>query len=125
MRRLILLSALLLAGCVGSEDTGAVAARMEKQDDAACMGRQDYRQCRANLIGYRQQVAQQAQADRAARIQALANFGEALSATGDAMRTNRVVDDTPTPAPQTTHCTSTWSAGQRAQHPGDMTCTTN
>jgi hypothetical protein len=126
--RIAVLLLLLLAGCV-TEDAGVAAARMEAQDDASCRslsvgkGESAYQQCRQNLIGYRQQ----AQSDNAARAQALANFGQALSNAGDAMRSNRVVDDTPivAPAPQTTHCTSTWSAGQRAQHPGDLTCTTN
>jgi hypothetical protein len=130
MRLALMSLLLLLAGCV-TEDVGVTAARMEAQDDASCQnlsvgkGEAAYRQCRQNLMGYRQQAQAQAQADNAARRQALANFGDALSAAGGAMRSNSVADDTPTAAPQTTHCTSTWSAGQRAQHPGDMTCTTN
>lgn len=126
MRFALMSLLLLLTGCV-TEDAGVVAARMEAQDDASCRNlsagksADTYQQCRQNLIGYRQQ----AQADGAARAEALANFGQALSAAGDAMRTNRVAFDPPTPEPQTTRCRSTWSAGQRAQHPGDLICTTN
>lgn len=53
--------ALALTGCVASEDTGAVAARMEHQDDAACTANRDYRQCRQNLLTYRQQAVAERQ----------------------------------------------------------------
>jgi hypothetical protein len=134
MRIAFLTLLLLLTACV-TEDPGVAAARMEAQDDASCQklsaGKSAvaYQQCRQNLIGYRQQAQAQAQADSAARSQALANFGDALSGAGAAMRTNRQAlddDDAPTvAAPRTQHCTSTWSSGQRGQHPGDMTCTSN
>ena len=112
--RLALMLLLLLTGCV-TEDAGVVAARMEAQDDASCRnllagkGADTYQQCRQNLIGYRQQV----QADRAARARALANFGHALSAAGDAMRAASPSQNNNN---DTTHCVS--------DHVGGMTCTT-
>ena len=101
MRLALLLSLLLLTGCA-TEDPGVAAARMEAQDDASCRnlsvgkGAEAYPQCRQNLIGYRQQAQAQARADSAARSQAIAKFGEVLSATGDAMRASspsRRMDD--------------------------------
>jgi hypothetical protein len=106
---LLSLLLLLLAGCV-TEDAGVAAARMEAQDDASCQklssgkGAGAYQQCRQNLIGYRQQ----AQADNAARAQALANFGDALSSAGAALHSRSTPDDT-------THCVS-----DRVR--GGMTC---
>jgi hypothetical protein len=50
-----------LTGCI-TEDSGAVAARMEAQDDTSCrqlaVGKGDagYAQCRQNLMAYRQQA---------------------------------------------------------------------
>jgi hypothetical protein len=55
---------------------------MEMQDDAACKGRQDYQQCRKNLMAYRQQAAIQ-DAQQAARVQAAA---DGLAAAGRAMQ---------------------------------------
>ena len=119
MRIALLSLLLLLAGC--AEDPGIVAARMEAQDDASCQklsagkGADAYRQCRQNLLGYRQQ----AQADNAARRQALANFGDALSGAGAAMRTHGPsADDTP----RTTNCTSTRQLPNGSS--GGMSCTT-
>ena len=87
---LLALPLLLLTACV-TEDPGVAAARMEAQDDAACVklsagkSADAYQQCRQNLIGYRQQAQAQAEAENARRRQALATFGAALSATGAAM----------------------------------------
>jgi hypothetical protein len=82
MRRIAFVVLTLLTGCVGSEDTGAVAARMEHQDDAACRGRQDYQQCRQNLMGYRRQALAEDQA-RQAKVNAAA---DGLAAAGRAMQ---------------------------------------
>jgi hypothetical protein len=63
----------LLSGCVGSEDSGIRAAKMEAQDDASCRqlsagkGADAYTQCRRNLIYYRQQANAEEQ-QRQARI---------------------------------------------------------
>ena len=82
-RAIVLLAGLVvLSGCQGSEDTGARAARMEMQDDAACKGRPDYQQCRKNLFAYRQQALVEEQ-QRQARINAAA---EGLAAAGRAMQ---------------------------------------
>lgn len=59
MKWAVLGVSLALAGCMQTQDPGVQAARMEAQDDATCKGRQDYQQCRQNLIGYRQQVVDQ------------------------------------------------------------------
>ncbi|PDT86693.1 hypothetical protein CO669_28785 [Bradyrhizobium sp. Y36] len=51
--------AVICSGCVGNEDSGVRAARMEQQDDASCRqlsagkGAQAYQQCRENLMSYR------------------------------------------------------------------------
>lgn len=83
MRKVAVICALLaLAGCTTSEDTGAVAARMEAQDDASCKGRQDYQQCRRNLQGYRQQALAE-QREKRARSEAA---GDALIAAGRSMQ---------------------------------------
>jgi hypothetical protein len=117
MRIAFLTLLLLLTACV-TEDPGVAAARMEAQDDASCLklsagkSADAYQQCRQNLIGYRQQARAQAQADSAARAQALANFGEALSATGDAMR---AASPSRTSNNDTTHCVP--------DRMGGMTCT--
>ncbi len=74
--------ALILAGCNTAEDTGAVAARMEAQDDAACKGRQDYTQCRRNLMAYRQQAIIERQ-EKQARLDAAA---DSLAAAARAMQ---------------------------------------
>ena len=90
MRR-ALMFLLLLTSCV-TEDAGVAAARMEAQDDASCRslvagkGADTYQQCRQNLIGYRQQAAADQAARTQARALALQQFGEAMQATGDAMR---------------------------------------
>jgi hypothetical protein len=73
---------IILTGCQGSEDTGARAARMEMQDDAACKGRPDYQQCRKNLFAYRQQALIEDQQQQA-RVQAAA---DGLAAAGRAMQ---------------------------------------
>jgi hypothetical protein len=127
--RIVLLSLLLvLTSCV-TEDAGVAAARMEAQDDASCQrlsagkGAGAYQQCRQNLIGYRQQAQAQAQADSAARSQALATFGDALSGVGAAMRTNEpsaAAIDADTP--RTTNCTSTRQLPNGSS--GGMSCTT-
>jgi hypothetical protein len=79
---IMLIATLALAGCVGSEDTGAVAVRMEQQDDATCKGRKDYQQCRQNLLGYRRQALAEDQA-RQAKVNAAA---DGLAAAGRAMQ---------------------------------------
>ena len=78
----LLVAAVVLAGCQGSEDTGARAARMEMQDDAACKGRPDYQQCRKNLFAYRQQALIEEQ-QRKARSDAVA---DSLIAAGRALQ---------------------------------------
>ena len=87
MRVWVLIGALALAGCQ-TQDTGAVAARMEMQDDAACKGRPDYQQCRKNLFAYRQQAVIEEQ-QRQARVNAVA---DGLAAAGRAMQS---IDNTP------------------------------
>jgi hypothetical protein len=83
LREFVVICALLaLTGCNTREDTGVVAARMEAQDDAACKGRQDYNQCRSNLMGYRQQALAE-QRQRQARSDAAA---DSLIAAGQAMQ---------------------------------------
>ena len=78
---------LLVAACNTTEDTGAMAARMEQQDDTACerqaagKGTAAYQQCRKNLFAYRQQALveqQQAQARREAVADGLAAAGRAM-----------------------------------------------
>lgn len=86
MRPTYLLLALALAGCQ-TEDAGVAAARMEQQDDAACVklsagkGAGAYQQCRRNLIGYRQQATAEQQAAAARRDAA----ADSLAAAGRAM----------------------------------------
>jgi hypothetical protein len=124
MKKLVMLAtALVLSGCAASPQ------KLAAQDEAFCSNllcdKALYLQCRQHQQDRREQ---QAAADSAARSQALYRFGEALSATGDAMRTTRQeqdYDDAPATAPRTQHCRSTWSSSQRAQHPGDLICTTD
>lgn len=85
MKRYVLLSVLLLAGCQTTEDTGVAAARMERQDDMACKGRPDYQQCRRNLMAYRQQAVveeQQRQARSDAQDAALMAAAQSLQSIG-------------------------------------------
>ncbi len=82
MRWALLILPLALVGCQAREDIGAQAARMEMQDDATCKGRQDYQQCRKNLMAYRQQVAVE-EGQRQARLNAAA---DGLIAAGRAMQ---------------------------------------
>ena len=90
MKRLVLvmLTGLSLAACRG-EDSGVVAAKMEAQDDASCRtlsagkGAAAYQQCRANLMGYRQQAMAEKQAHNAEmdrRAEGLQAAGAALQA---------------------------------------------
>jgi hypothetical protein len=81
MRVACVLIALTLAGCQ-TQDTGAVAAKMEMQDDAACKGRPDYQQCRRNLFAYRQQAVVE-ENQRQARVNAAA---DGLAAAGRALQ---------------------------------------
>jgi hypothetical protein len=84
----LLAGPVVLTGCMGREDAGVVAARMEAQDDASChnlsqgKGADAYAQCRKNLLYYRQQ-AQVEEAQRQARINAAA---DGLAAAGRAMQ---------------------------------------
>lgn len=72
--------ALMLAGCQ-TEDAGVRAARMEAQDDAACKTRQDYQQCRNNLMAYRKQATLEDEQQRARISKALRDAGRALQGT--------------------------------------------
>jgi hypothetical protein len=85
---ILLCGLVVLTGCVGSEDSGVRAARMEQQDDASCRqlsvgkGAQAYQQCRQNLFSYRQQALIEDQ-QRQAKLQAAA---DGLAAAGRAMQ---------------------------------------
>ena len=80
----------VLAGCA-REDSGAAAARMEMQDDAACRqitagkGETSYTQCRRNIFAYRQQ----AQVEEAQQHERLRDFGDSLQQAGAALQNIR------------------------------------
>jgi hypothetical protein len=60
------------------------------------------------------------------RPMALHDAGVVMRDTGDAMYdsspSRRRAADDEAPAPRTMRCSSTWSTGQRGQHPGDTVC---
>jgi hypothetical protein len=86
----IWLAAALMLGACQTEDTGVRAARMEAQDDTACKARQDYQQCRSNIMVYRREALRE-EAQR--RIQAR-QFGEGLQDVGRALQGTQNVNVT-------------------------------
>jgi len=69
-RSLLILTALLLAGCATAESEAQAKAQAEARDDAACKahgyepGTVKYDDCRAALVELRTQADRQAQAGR-------------------------------------------------------------
>lgn len=79
----VVFTLLLIGGCQTAQDAGEMAAKMEAQDDAACKGRQDYQQCRRNLMMHRQQAVVQEQARRDEVADALLAASRSMQSLGN------------------------------------------
>lgn len=82
----VIVLALMMAGCLAQEETGAGAAKTEAREDTTCrqlsagLGAEAYSRCRKNLLHYRQQVLverQQEQDKRGAFADSFAVVGRA------------------------------------------------